>query len=239
MKQPELLLQYQKIDIKIGKIEGKLKKSAVRSKLMKVRNYLLESQKKMQQYETDAAEIAAFLKNALQLYNAIADTIHEIDTAIENVDASSSIKEAQMLIRKAKQEKGKLDRQEKEIHQIQRKLQQIEESIHKIATNAPRYKTEYNQLKEKYDEELKVISTECTPLKKDLKALEDQIDPNMMKRYNNVKKSHPIAVVRLEGTRCMGCNMEVSSGMARKVVNSDKLVECENCGRLLYTRQES
>lgn len=238
MKQPELLLQYQKLDIKVSKIERKLMKSALRSNLMKVRNYLLDSQKQMQDHENEIGEINTHLRDALKRYNAIEDSINEIDSAIENLSVDSSIKEAQMLIRKAKEKITLLERQEKDVNSLQKQIVHIEENIHKIATNVPRYKGEYSQLKTRYDQEHKNIAQECTPMKKEMKELVTKLDPSMLKRYKAVHKSHSIAVVRLNGTRCMGCNMELPSVMARKAAASETLFECENCGRLLYVREE-
>lgn len=106
----------------------------------------------------------------------------------------------------------------------------------KIAHNVPTYKTEFEQLKGKYDEKLKEVNDETEPLKKELKQLAKGIDDDTLKKYKTVKKSHPIAVVRLDGKRCMGCNMELPTGMAKQIANSDTLMECENCGRLLYTK---
>lgn len=232
------LLDYQKLDIKIGKIESEVKKSALYKKVVKVRKYLLDSQKLMQKHEVGVAEINKGLKILLAQYNESSETVDELSEAIENVDVESSIKEAQMLLRNAKQEKANLAKIEREILKSQKQITTIEESLQKIAHNVPAYKAEFEQLKEKYDEELKEVNKEVAPFKKELKKLEKNIDKDTLKRYKAVKKSHPIAVVMLDGKRCMGCNMELPSGMAKQITASDELTECENCGRLLYAKQK-
>lgn len=237
MEQPKLLLDYQKLDIKIGKIEAEVKKSALYKKVVKVRKYLLDSQKLIQKHEADITEINQGLKILLTQYNDCSETVEELSEAIENVDVESSIKEAQMLLRNAKQEKANLAKIEREILKSQKRITSIEDSLSKIAHNVPKYKTEFEQLKEKYDAELKEVNQKTAPLKKELKALAKDLDADNLKRYKAAKKSHPIAVVLLDGKRCMGCNMELPSGMAKQIANSDKLMECENCGRLLYSKK--
>lgn len=236
MEQLKALLDYQKLDIKIGKIESEVKKSALYKKLVKVRKYLLDSQKLMQKHELDIAELNQGIKTLLSQYNEANETVEELTEAISNVDVESSIKEAQMLLRKAKQEKSNLSKIEREILKNQKQITAIEESLQKIAHNVPTYKTEFEQLKSKYDDKIKEVNEETGPLKKELKELAKGIDADTLKRYKTVKKSHPIAVVRLDGKRCMGCNMELPSGMAKQIAHSDTLMECENCGRLLYTQ---
>ena len=238
MEQLNLLLDYQKLDIKIGKIESEVKQSDLYKKVVKVRKYLLDSQKLMQKHETDIVSINQSLKVLLSHYNESSETIEELTEAISNVNIESSIKEAQMLLRNAKQEKANLAKIEKESIKSQKKITEIEESLQKIAHNVPAYKAEFEQLKEKYDAELVEVNKKTAPLKDELKELSKNIDKDILKRYKTVKKSHTLAVVMLDGKRCMGCNMELSSGMVKQVAVSDTLLECENCGRLLYVKEK-
>ncbi|MBN2878094.1 MAG: hypothetical protein JXN65_00510 [Clostridia bacterium] len=237
MEQLKLLLDYQQLDIKISKIESEVKQSALYKKVVKVRKYLIDSQKLMQKHESEVVGINETLKSLLSQYNEANETVEELTEAISNVNSESSIKEVQMLLRKAKQEQTNLAKIEREILKDQTTMSTIEESLQKIAHNVPTYKTEFEQLKAKYDEELLKINEEIEPLKDKLKELAKKIDKETLKKYKTAKKSHAIAVVMLDGKRCMGCNMELSSKMAKEVTTSDTLLECENCGRLLYTKE--
>jgi len=236
MEQLKLLLDYQQLDIKIGKIESEVKKSALYKKVVKVRKYLLDSQKLMQKHESEVVGINEGLKSLVSQYNEANETVEELNEAISNVNSETSIKEVQMLLRKAKQEQTNLAKIEREILKNQTTMSTIEESLLKIAHNVPAYKAEFEQLKAKYDEELLKINEETEPLKDEQKKLAKKIDKETLKKYKTAKKSHAIAVVMLDGKRCMGCNMELSSKMAKEVATSDTLTECENCGRLLYTK---
>ena len=235
MEQLNVLLDYQKLDIKIGKIENDVKESPLYKKVMKVRKYLLDSQKLMKKHEEEIDEINEELKVLLTQYNECNENIDEISKALETVNIETSIKEAQMLLRNANQEKNNLVKIEKEILKSQTRITKIEESLQKIVHNVPTYKAEFEQLKEKYDAELLEVNKQVSPLQDELKELAKKIDKELLKKYKTAKKSHAIAVVKLDGKRCMGCNMELSSKMAKEVTVSDTLMECENCGRLLYT----
>ena len=237
MEQLKLLLDYQQLDIKISKIELEVKQSALYKKVVKVRKYLIDSQKLMQKHESEVMGINEGLKSLLSQYNEANETVEELTEAIANVNSETSIKEVQMLLRKAKQEQVNLAKIDREILKNQTTLSTIDDSLQKIAHNVPTYKAEFDQLKAKYDEEISKINDETEPLKEELKELAKKIDKETLKKYKTAKKSHAIAVVMLDGKRCMGCNMELSSKMAKEVTTSDTLLECENCGRLLYTKE--
>lgn len=238
MEQLSTLLEYQKIDTKVTKVETKLKKSAIRQKLMRSRKYLMDSQKLLQRYDSDASELQVGLNTIVSKYEASADTLSEIKLAIERVNEQSAIKETEMLRRKAKEQQSLLNRQEKEISQIIKKLEKMEESIKKMASNIPKIKKDYAELKKVYDEELAKVNEETAPLKKDMKDLEKQLDKKLISRFKRIKKSHPMPVAKVKSGKCLGCNMELSSVMARKVMESDELLECENCGRMLYVSEK-
>ncbi len=234
MEQLSTLLEYQKVDMKVTKVEAKLKKSAVRQKLMRSRKYLMDSQKLLQRYDSDAGELQVGLNTIVSKYEASADTLNEIKLAIENVNEQSAIKEAEMLRRKAKEQQALLNRQEKESQLVIKKLEKMEENIKKMASNIPKIKKDYAELKKVYDEELAKVNDETAPLKKEMKDLEKQIDKKLVSRFKRIKKSHPMPVAKVKNGKCLGCNMELSSVMARKVTESNELLECENCGRMLY-----
>jgi predicted nucleic acid-binding Zn-ribbon protein len=55
-------------------------------------------------------------------------------------------------------------------------------------------------------------------------------------RYEALRRSHAgVAVARLEGGRCLGCHLTLSTRELDRIRHepADAIVECENCGRLL------
>ena len=45
-------------------------------------------------------------------------------------------------------------------------------------------------------------------------------------------------IVPLSGNRCNGCNMEIPSASAKRIREDGVILECENCGRLLYAPKD-
>ncbi len=58
----------------------------------------------------------------------------------------------------------------------------------------------------------------------------------MLRRYDNLRRAlGGVAVARLEGGRCLGCHLALSTSELDRIRHEplDAIVECEHCGRLL------
>ena len=232
------LIAYQKKALQVKKIESKFMKSQVRQKLMRARKYLVDSQDLMKKYEAEAQDLVKRLEGLKNKITKNVAVLDEIDIAIKNVEEEDSMKEIQMLQKNAKTQETNIKNCEKEISKYLNHLHKMSSDLDKMAANVPRMKKEYTELKKVYDEELGKVSEETLPLKKELKTLEKKIDEKLVKKYNQIAKSHPVVLVELKGRMCMGCNMELPATFAKKLAESDVPLECENCGRLLYIKQK-
>ena len=60
---------------------------------------------------------------------------------------------------------------------------------------------------------------------------------NNLKKYDAVKTHHAAPMAKVENNQCGGCNMSLPTATVKRVAAGTGLVECENCGRILYTQQ--
>ena len=62
----------------------------------------------------------------------------------------------------------------------------------------------------------------------------------MFARYDNIqnKKSDGVALVKIEGGSCQGCNMVLPPQVISEVMIGATLHNCESCVRLLYYEPE-
>ena len=66
-------------------------------------------------------------------------------------------------------------------------------------------------------------------------ALRPQIDAAALSAYDRTAKRFPrAAVAELKGELCVGCNVKIRPMLASEVRRGERLVQCENCTRLLY-----
>ena len=60
------------------------------------------------------------------------------------------------------------------------------------------------------------------------------IDEAYMERYKAIRSQRFPVLASLRNDQCSGCNMSLPSAVAKQLQGSDEIVECENCGRILY-----
>ena len=53
-------------------------------------------------------------------------------------------------------------------------------------------------------------------------------------RYKAIRSQRFPVLASLRNDQCSGCNMSLPSAVAKQLQGSDEIVECENCGRILY-----
>lgn len=233
-QQVQSLWEYQQIDLQVANVEKKLRGSVTRKKLMQARDYIVDSQNLMKKMEADAGELRINYDSIKQKNDLLTAELSSLIGYIAESDGNTTMQELERMRKEVSEIQGNLNRQERELQQIIERLDKIESNVNKIAANVPKAKKDYTELKEVYDKEAAAIATETTPFRHKMQALESTITPKMLQRYNNIKKTraNPLAPVR--NSRCSGCNMELPSVTLKQVVENGTLLECENCGRLLF-----
>nr|WP_278000998.1 C4-type zinc ribbon domain-containing protein [Clostridium botulinum] len=73
---------------------------------------------------------------------------------------------------------------------------------------------------------------------KSIKNIRAIIEKDFLEKFDKIKKSKKIALVPLEKGICTGCRVRVSSMILDKIRKEEKVVYCDNCGRILYKVQE-
>lgn len=93
----------------------------------------------------------------------------------------------------------------------------------------------------KIDAECAVIDNQLHQLTAERKALEksrgpvvSKVAPDLLNRYERIRKVRIPAVVPLNDETCGGCYMTVRPQIVNEILANDKIHACQHCGRLLY-----
>ena len=65
------------------------------------------------------------------------------------------------------------------------------------------------------------------------------MDSELLARYRQIKQHVSPPVAKLVNNQCGGCFMTLPSAILRKISGGDTVVECDNCGRILYSDEEA
>ncbi len=81
----------------------------------------------------------------------------------------------------------------------------------------------------------KTLQSRLEELTKERAEIAGKIDEDLLSRFERLFKSKGDAVVvALEHEVCTGCHMKVTTQTAHRAKAGKEIVNCENCGRILY-----
>ena len=133
---------------------------------------------------------------------------------------------------------AKLDGTMAELQKMRKDAETRDRQQKDIRIRAAKSKAEYDQLKVVYDAEFKRDSEKLEQLKANVEAASKDIEPELLAKYKEIRQQSMPPVAKLIGSQCMGCNMGLPSAISRRIAEGSELVQCDNCGRILYIPKE-
>lgn len=237
MNKLDALLTYQEADIKLTEYENKLRNSPARQKLLQVKNYLLEQQDKWKQFEKETLNRQNRYEQLKQLYE---QAFTEFKTAEDNYlnAAKESKEDIETLKKQYENVQNSFARLRRELVKIIKDMNDSEQMVVKMHNSVNSAKKEFADLKEEHQKELDDAQVDIEKVKKQMLAIGKKLDKDLLDNYNKVRKNRPNPVALVVDDKCGGCNMELPYLTLSKIKeNNDIIVECENCGRILYYKK--
>nr|WP_122011866.1 C4-type zinc ribbon domain-containing protein [Maliibacterium massiliense] len=230
-KQLEKLWQYQQVDLEIDGIMAQVKATPLRQKLVRTYNYLKEQQQVVVRMEAELTETRRRLDLVLQECRASDEAL-----AAWNEDdlPEMSREELVKMRQQAASWADTMGKREKELARLAAALSERQKQLDEMRVKLARAKRDYPLLKEQYDGEVAKAEQQTAPLRAKRDTMAKNVDPALLKRYLNIKGRRPNPVAKVVSDQCSGCNMSIAALVLRNVRTSGAIVECENCGRILY-----
>ncbi len=82
--------------------------------------------------------------------------------------------------------------------------------------------------------EIAALKTEVVACEEERRSVSASLPPEILSRYEELRRKFQDAVVPLVGEVCQGCHLSVPTVVAKAVRKKEGLVRCPNCGRFLY-----
>ena len=122
---------------------------------------------------------------------------------------------------------------EQELVRMRRESEMSDRTQREIRMRAARTKAEYDELKKVYEVEFKEAQVKLAELKARAEAESKTVDPEALARYRQIKQHAMPPMAKINGDRCGGCNMTLPAAVLGRL-NGGQIVECDNCGRMLF-----
>ncbi len=232
------LWQFMQVDMEADRFENKMRQSENRQKLLKQRTFLMDQQTNMKKLESEIAvmqdRLEAIHDEADRLDKLLAAAAAEIETnpPATAEDADKRAESVQKLV-------DSLSRYEQELQKLRKDSETKDRQQKEIRVRAAKTKIEYDQLKQVYDTEFKKDSAQLQKLRADIEKEAAKVEPKLLERYRSIKQHCTPPMARLIDGQCSGCFMSLPSATLLELKEGNRIVECDNCGRILYIEENA
>lgn len=239
MDQMIRLWEYQQKDMALEQFKAELKDTPTRKRLVKLQRYLKNSQKKVNSLESKALQIQEAMQSIEKQYAALETDLEELEKDIgyysECEDEELDAEQIKAVMQHASELVGQSESLKTELQAMQEEVEQSDQTVRELLQKMLSAKKEYDGLKLEHQKELDGGKEEQQKLEEAVNAAAQGISPEIIAEYTRIKgfRVNPVAV--LEDNRCNGCNMQLPAGIAAQIAKGDKIITCENCGRILIT----
>ena len=236
MTKLEYLLMYQKADLKKQQLENAVRTTESRQKLNKITKLLREQQTTIQKLADDAEAQKNALSKLLAQQEGLAHELELNHSEMETLEADEEVTAEELT--EFRQDVERLNRElsklEKDVKSLLEQLEKTSTEFQKARSLGGRAKKEYDRLKAVCEVEKNESAAEITTATKEMETVERQVDPTFLAKYKRARVHHNMPVVPVVNEKCSGCNMSLPMAVIKKLSNQETVLECENCGRVLY-----
>lgn len=232
MEQMEMLWQYQQADVAVDSLETEIKRDPARLALKKNREFLVEQQNAVKKMEE---EVAQMVDRVDVIKVAIARMEEQLTALTKKMEATppTDLNLAQDMSRDAQKLLGDLTEYEQELKRIQKDAADRDRMEKDIRVKYAKVKAAYDKQKVDYEALYKEQMKGLEQKRAEAEKKTEGIDPELLAKYRAIKQHCARPIAKLYGDQCGGCNMNIPQASLRAFKSGAKMIECENCGRML------
>ncbi len=229
----EKLLEYQKVDAQAKEIEKTLAESEDRKKYAVAKKYLEGVADNVNKLDSRAAELLSAYQQVTDAQIKLKEQEKELSQAFEESNDENSIS---FLLKKADELISKIKALGKQATGIEQEIKTVFEEYGVIKNKTKAAQEQYKVYREKYIALQNSLKAQKDKIDGELESLKGVVDGALMETYlkKRAGKMYPI-VYEIRGNSCGACNMELSGAELDKL-KKGQVVECGNCGRMLYKK---
>ncbi len=235
--QLDTLWQFMQVDMEADGFENKMRQSASRQKLIKQRDFLKDQQANMKKLETEIAVMQDRLEAVQDEADRLEKSLGALAEEFEN-NPPQNAEDAQKQAEAVQKLVDSLSRYEQELSKMRKDADTKDRQQKEIRVRAAKTKMEFDQLKVEYDKEFKADTAALQQMRERTEAESKKVDPALLSKYHSIKQHCTPPMAKLINGQCSGCFMSLPSATLLDIRSGDRIVECDNCGRILYDAGE-
>lgn len=233
----DALWEYQQSELVLDALESKLRSTPARQRLNKLHGFLSEQQAQVASIQKQME----FRKGALtRLTEQFGELEHQYELEVSEFAAMENDPEctAAEMTESRKALEGLMDQlagARRDIYDTITWIEKATKDYKETFSKAGKAKKEYDAARAQCEAEIAEAQPDLDAAKAVIERQKAKVDAAVLKRYLAVRSHHAVPMAMVEQGQCGGCRMSLPTVVVRKVTSGGGLVECENCGRILYS----
>jgi len=236
MTKLDALWQYHEAVQKHAQLEARIKSTPQRQRLNQLHGYLSEQQTQLRNTQTQLEARKASVEKLSALFESLQRQYELELNEFEAMERDSECTLAEMREARAAIEAlcDKANGARRELNEIIAWIEKAVANYKSINAKAGKAKKEYDAVRAACEKEAAQARPELNALEAEIKRLCAKVDTPLLKKYEAVRSHHAVPLAKVENNQCGGCNMSLPTSVVKRVASASEMVECENCGRILY-----
>ncbi len=224
------LLEYQRLDGELRKIEMELNATEEKKKLSQAKIVMRNAEQRIAAQDKRAVELKALRDSLIARVDETSKAIAEYSDVEELVEGGGDVgfykKSAQQLMDRVRSMKGELNKLFAEIEQLTAEYKKLMEQGKLMSRQKREYTEKFKEVQAKYADRIEQLNSQMEEMAK-------KIPPEILDRYRQKRKEKIFPVlVPLNGDMCV-CGMDLPLAQRNKLAGGN-VIECENCHRFIY-----
>lgn len=237
------LWAYQAAENELEELERSLKNTDTRKQLIRQQEVFKKNQSHLRHLEQEHV----LTQNALVEISGQIDVLRRQMTEKEEeireiggYDLEDLFPEdVHELMKECESIRSSLETNKRKVQNIMRQLENAQNDAQETLVRMSRAKKSFDVLKERHAGELEAGRDDLERKRQMVNQAARNVPQELLAQYRSIKQHRPNPVVYLKNRRCQGCNMEVPSSALQRMREAQRVVVCENCGRILMTFEET
>lgn len=224
------LLEYQKVDAQLRKIEQAVSASEAQKKFAQANKFMKSAPERFEVQDKRAAELTALRESLIRRAEDIGKQIAEYSDVDEMVEGGGDVsfykKNAQALLDRLRALKS-------EIQKLNSDIAATVEEYDRFKKQGAAMQKQYKEYKAKRDELVGAHKEEVNALRARLAEIAKKIPEDILAKYQQKRKENIFPIIApLNGNMCI-CGMDFPLALQEKLAGGN-VVECEHCRRFVY-----
>ncbi len=224
------LLEYQKLDGELRKIDLELGATEEKKKLNQAKVIMRNAELRIAAQDKRAVELKQLRDSLIARVDETSKAIAEYSDVEELVEGGGDVsfykKSAQQLMDRVRAMKAELNGMLDEIEKLTAEYKKLMEQGKQMNKQRKEYSEKYKEVQSRYADTV-------ASLTKQMEETARKIPPEMLERYKQKRNEKVFPVlVPLNGDMCV-CGMDLPLAQRNRLAGGN-VIECENCHRFIY-----